>query len=63
VASWLQADSYPRIDKIEQMAKYFHVTKSDLVEVRGQEDLAQMIMRLSPDKQALVRAMIEQLGQ
>lgn len=32
VSSWIQADSYPRIDKIELMAKYFKVDKSDLVE-------------------------------
>lgn len=32
ISSWLQADSYPRIDKIEAMAKYFGVDKADLVE-------------------------------
>lgn len=32
LASWLQADSYPRIDKIEMMANYFGVSKADLVE-------------------------------
>lgn len=32
LSSWLQADSYPRIDKIELMAKYFGISKSDLVE-------------------------------
>lgn len=29
---WINAKKYPRIDKIEQMANYFHVTKADLVE-------------------------------
>ena len=32
VSDWLQANNYPRIDKIELMAKYFGVTKADLVE-------------------------------
>ncbi len=34
VSYWLNAKTYPRIDKIEKMAKYFGVTKSDLVEER-----------------------------
>lgn len=32
VANWLQGERYPRIDKIEMMARYFGVSKSDLVE-------------------------------
>ena len=32
VLSWLKADNYPRIDKIEAMADYFGVLKSDLIE-------------------------------
>ena len=30
--SWLQAQAYPRIDKIELMANYFGVSKAALVE-------------------------------
>ena len=30
--SWLQAASYPRIDKIELMAQFFGINKADLVE-------------------------------
>ncbi len=29
---WIKANSYPRIDKIELMANYFGINKSDLVE-------------------------------
>lgn len=29
---WVNAKAYPRIDKIEMMANYFHITKADLVE-------------------------------
>lgn len=32
VRSWIQKENYPRIDKIELMANYFNITKSDLVE-------------------------------
>lgn len=29
---WCNAKTYPRIDKIELLAEYFHVEKSDLIE-------------------------------
>lgn len=32
VRDWIKGKTYPRIDKIEKMANYFHVEKSDLVE-------------------------------
>lgn len=32
VSDWVNAKTYPRIDKIEMMARYFGVTKADLVE-------------------------------
>lgn len=32
VSEWLAANKYPRIDKIEILAKYFKVKKSDLIE-------------------------------
>lgn len=34
VLDWVNANSYPRINKIEKMANYFGVDKSDLVEKR-----------------------------
>lgn len=35
LSGWLNAEKYPRIDKIEKMANYFHITKADLVEARS----------------------------
>lgn len=32
VSDWINAKKYPRIDKIEAMAKYFGIQKSDLIE-------------------------------
>lgn len=32
VSDWINAKTYPRIDKIELLANYFGVSKSDLVE-------------------------------
>lgn len=37
VCHWIKARRYPRIDKIEMMARYFGVTKSDLIESKTPE--------------------------
>ncbi len=37
VNDWIKAKKYPRIDKIEIMADYFHVLKSDLIEEKSEE--------------------------
>lgn len=34
---WLQAKKYPRIDKIEKLADYFGILKSDLIEEKSEE--------------------------
>ena len=34
-SDWVNAKTYPRIDKIELMANYFGISKSDLVEARS----------------------------
>nr|DAR57263.1 MAG TPA: Repressor protein CI [Caudoviricetes sp.] len=31
-SEWVRAKSYPRIDKIEMLANYFNIEKSDLIE-------------------------------
>ena len=38
---WVNGKKYPRIDKIEMLAKYFGILKSDLIEDKG-EDHRQM---------------------
>ncbi|MFK4817235.1 helix-turn-helix domain-containing protein [Lactococcus petauri] len=35
VRDWLKANTYPRIDKIEMMANFFNISKSDLVEKKS----------------------------
>ena len=35
---WIKAVTYPRIGKIEAMADYFGILKSDLIEDKGQEE-------------------------
>lgn len=36
-SDWVNAKTYPRIDKIELMANYFGISKADLVEERSQK--------------------------
>lgn len=38
LTDWLKANTYPRIDKIEMMANYFHVPKSELVEKKNKTE-------------------------
>lgn len=38
VSDWINAKSYPRIDKIEMLANYFGVKKSDLVEQKADQN-------------------------
>ena len=37
VTEWINAKKYPRIDRIEIMADYFGILKSDLIEKRTEE--------------------------
>ena len=38
VTGWVNGQKYPRIDRIEIMADYFGILKSDLIEDKSQED-------------------------
>lgn len=55
---WLKAKKYPRIDKIEILANYFGILKSDLIEEKSEEHkkmqeenntLADIVVRLRTD--------------
>lgn len=58
VSSWVNGSKYPRMDKVEMLAKYFGVSKSDLIEDRETEakkkkvDVAvDIVVRLGSDQQ------------
>ena len=66
---WMKAKKYPRIDKIEIMAKYFGVLKSDLIEEKTEEHhemqmkndvLSDIILKLHEDEELL--SMVETLS-
>ena len=47
ISDWINGKAYPRIDKIEMMANYFGIEKSDLVEDKSKQkeniDIANMV--------------------
>lgn len=60
VSDWVNGKKYPRIDRIEVMADYFGIQKSDLIEEKMTEEtekdndtLASIIVRLRSDKDLL----------
>ena len=67
---WVNGNKYPRIDKIEMLANYFGIKKSDLIEEKpavqvnnGQDPLVvkamELLNKLSPD---LKRIALDQLN-
>jgi transcriptional regulator with XRE-family HTH domain len=69
---WLKAKKFPRIDKIEKLAQYFGILKSDLIEEKTQEHremqqknstLAGLTVRMRKDEEFLsVVEIISQLS-
>ncbi len=48
VSSWCNALYYPRIDKIEMLANYFNILKSDLVENKEKREQSQIRYYMCP---------------
>jgi len=69
---WIKGKKYPRIDKIEMLAQYFGILKSDLIEnkeeesyspgqvqlTEGEKTLLDLFRKVPEDKQAMVIQMI-----
>lgn len=60
VTSWVNGSKYPRMDKVEMMADYFGILKSDLIEDKSVEEKKQktdvavdIVFRLNSDQQFL----------
>jgi transcriptional regulator with XRE-family HTH domain len=67
---WMRAKNYPRIDKIELLARLFHIMKSDLIEDKPQDHkemqkkndiLSDIVLKLNEDMELL--SMVETLSQ
>lgn len=66
VLDWVNAKTYPRIDKIELMANYFKVDKSDLVERYAPstsllQQINDTVVQLTPPNQKIVLQTSEEL--
>ena len=67
VLSWLKAEYYPRIDKIEMMSDYFGILKSDLIEDKrkqpAQSELSYKKMEFIKKIEGMTDAQLERLEQ
>lgn len=61
LSDWLNAKKYPRIDKIEILANYFKIEKSDLIEEKEKNEISDKrvmlfskIKDLPPEKQQII---------
>ena len=58
-SDYVNAKVFPRIDKIELMANYFHINKACLVEEnREAQEIAYKYEQASPDTQKAIRAVL-----
>lgn len=53
VREWTNGTAYPRIDKIEMLANYFDIMKSDLIEDKKGKELDEMEILFSKNKDIL----------
>lgn len=69
VTDWINAKKYPRIDRIEIMADYFGILKSDLIEEKTEEHremqknnntIASVVVRMRTDEEFL--SVVEKLN-
>ena len=52
---WMKAKKYPRIDKIEFMANYFGILKSDLIEETEDKKISPDELQLTEGEKALIK--------
>ena len=71
VSDWVNGKKYPRMDKVEMLANYFHIQKSDLIEdkveknsppiielTEGEKAILELFRKVPEDQQQLVLQMI-----
>lgn len=57
---WLKGKKYPRIDKIEMLARYFGILKSDLIEEKGMNRTLPQVQTLT-EGEATVLELLRQI--
>ena len=51
---WLKGKKYPRIDKIELLARYFGILKSDLIEEKGMNKTLPQVRKITEGEDLLL---------
>ena len=51
---WIKAKKYPRIDKIEMLAMFFGILKSDLIEEKGMNKTLPQVQKLTEGEMMLL---------
>ena len=72
LSDWVNGKKYPRMDKVEMLANYFGILKSDLIEDKGTNEplpqvndltkeetmLLDLFRQISPERQAVYLALL-----
>lgn len=53
-SDWVNGKKYPRMDKVEMLADYFGILKSDLIEAKEEKHTTQKDDGLSEEKRELI---------
>lgn len=68
VSDWFNGKKFPRIDKIQMLADYLEIQKSDLIEEKEESDtpeiraIARDIVKLKPEKKELFINLLKQMS-
>ena len=54
ISDWVNGKKYPRMDKVEMLATYFGILKSDLIEEKGANDPLPQVHTLTEGETALL---------
>ena len=54
ISDWVNGKKYPRMDKVEMLASYFGVLKSDLIEDKGMNKTLPQVQTLTEGETALL---------
>lgn len=54
ISDWVNGKKYPRMDKVEMLAAYFGVLKSDLIEEKGTNEMLPHVQTLTEGETMLL---------
>ena len=54
ISDWVKGKKYPRMDKVEMLADYFGVLKSDLIENKGMNKTLPQVQQLTEGEKMLL---------